>query len=100
MSTSLPLADIGVKALYLLFIWLGSCIAASWLSNRKGFGERPGLATGLLLSLIAIPIWLVWPAKANSTWKREGVLPKRRGRHGARPPARAGGDGGDAPPSG
>jgi len=95
MSTALPLADIGVKALYLLFIWLGSCIVASWLSDRKGFGERPGLATGLLLSLIAIPIWLLWPAKASSTWKREGALPKRRARPGAAPPARPDGDGTD-----
>ena len=56
MSLALPLADIGVKALYLLFIWLASCIVAAWLSDRKGYGERPGLATGLLLSAIAIPI--------------------------------------------
>jgi len=100
MSTALPLADIGVKALYLLFVWLASCIAASWLSDRKGFGERPGLATGLLLSIVAVPIWLVWPAKAHSTWKREGALPKRRARPDVEPPAGAEGDGADAPPPG
>lgn len=100
MSTSLPLADIGVKALYLLFIWLGSCIVASWLSDRKGYGERPGLATGLLLSIIAVPIWLVWPAKASSAWKREGALPRRRARPEVGPPARPEGDGADAPPPG
>ncbi|MFN8175171.1 MAG: hypothetical protein U0T02_08900 [Solirubrobacteraceae bacterium] len=96
MSLALPLADIGVKALYLLFIWLASCIVAAWLSDRKGYGERPGLATGLLLSAIAIPIWLLWPAKSLSAWKREGMLPKRAAR---RTPGRSAvpeGDGGDA----
>ena len=43
-------ADLGVKALYLTYIWLLSAVVASWLSDRKGFGERPGLITGWLLS--------------------------------------------------
>ena len=38
-----PLALIGAKALYLLYAWLIGCIVASWLSDRKGYGERPGL---------------------------------------------------------
>jgi hypothetical protein len=71
------LAVIGAKALWLLYIWLASAIAASWLSNRKGYGERPGLATGLLLSVLAVMIWLVWPARPDSAWKTEGVLPRR-----------------------
>jgi hypothetical protein len=71
------LALIGAKALYLLYIWLGSAIVASWLSNRKGYGESRGLATGLLLSAIGVLIWLVWPAKPDSRWKTEGVLPRR-----------------------
>ncbi|MEA2309609.1 MAG: hypothetical protein QOI65_1895 [Thermoleophilaceae bacterium] len=66
---------IGATALYLLYIWLASAIAASWLSERKGYGERPGLATGLLLSAAAVLIWLVWPAKADSKWKIQGPLP-------------------------
>ena len=69
------LALIGAKALYLLFAWLLGAIVASWLSERKGYGERPGLATGLLLSLVAIPIWLVIPSKADSKWKLQGPLP-------------------------
>ena len=69
------LAVIGAKALYLLFAWLLGAIVASWLSDRKGYGERPGLATGLLLSLVAIPIWLLFPAKADSKWKLQGPLP-------------------------
>ena len=65
-------ALIGVKALYYLYAWLIGAIVASWLSERKGYGERPGLATGLLLSATAILIWLLWPAKADSRWKLQG----------------------------
>ena len=68
-------ALIGVKALYYLYAWLIGAIVASWLSERKGYGERPGLATGLLLSATAILIWLLWPAKADSKWKLQGPLP-------------------------
>jgi hypothetical protein len=71
------LALIGAKALWLLYIWLGSAIVASWLSNRKGYGESPGLATGLLLSAVGVLIWLLWPARADSPWKTEGVLRRR-----------------------
>jgi hypothetical protein len=73
----LVLADLGVKALYLTYIWLLSAVAASWLSNRKGYGERPGLITGLLLSAIGAIIWLVWPARSDSRWKVQGPIPKR-----------------------
>jgi hypothetical protein len=72
-------ALIGAKALYLLIIWLLSAIAASWLSDRKGYGEKPGLATGLLLSFIGVFVWLIWPAKAASRWKVQGAIPKRGG---------------------
>jgi hypothetical protein len=67
------LAIIGVKALWLLYIWLASAIICSYLSARKGFGERPGLATGMLLSAIGVVIWLVVPAKDDSTWRRAGA---------------------------
>ena len=73
------LALIGAKALYLLYIWLASSIIASWLSKRKGYGEKPGLATGLLLSAIAVIVWLVWPAKPDSRWKVQGPIPRRGG---------------------
>jgi hypothetical protein len=71
------LADLGVKALYLTFVWLLSSVGASWLSDRKGFGERPGLITGLLLSAVGLLIWLVWPARGDSRWKVQGAIPKR-----------------------
>ena len=74
-------ALIGADALYLLFIWLASAIAASWLSDRKGYGERPGLATGLLLSAVGVLVWLVWPPRPDSRWKLQGPIP-RRGQRG------------------
>ena len=74
------LALIGAKALYLLWAWLLSAIAASWLSNRKGYGEKAGLATGLLLTVVGVLVWLVWPARADSAWRSEGPIPRRGGR--------------------
>ena len=71
------LAVIGVKALYLLYGWLISAAAAAWLSDRKGYGEKPGLAAGLLLSVVGMIVWLVWPAKSDSRWKVQGPIPRR-----------------------
>jgi hypothetical protein len=73
-------ALIGAKALWLTYLWLGSAILASLISARKGYGERPGLAAGLLLSAVGVIVWLLWPARQDSRWKREGALPRRRGR--------------------
>ncbi len=67
-----PLAIIGATALWLLYLWLLSAIVASYLAERKGYGEKVGLATGVLLSLLAIVVWLVWPPKPNSKWKTLG----------------------------
>jgi hypothetical protein len=91
-------ALIGAKALYLLYAWLAGAIIASWLSERKGYGERPGLATGLLLSLVAILVWLIVPAKADSKWKIQGPLPFGPGGSGETvAEARARGVGDDQP---
>jgi membrane protease YdiL (CAAX protease family) len=68
------LAVIGAKALYLTFAWLASAIVGSWLSDRKGYGEKPGLAAGLLLNVVGVIIFLLWPAKADSRWKVQGPL--------------------------
>jgi hypothetical protein len=70
MTASLILAALGSKAFWLLYVWLGSAWAASSLSNRKGYGEKWGLGSGLLLSAIGVLIWLLVPAKPNSAWKQ------------------------------
>ena len=68
-------ALIGVTALYLLYAWLISAVVASWLSERKGYGEKWGLAFGMLLSVVGVIIWLVWPPRPDSKWKVRGPLP-------------------------
>jgi hypothetical protein len=60
------LALVGAKALYLLLVWLASAIGASELSRRKGYGEKPGLAAGLLLSVLGVIIFAVIPRKKNA----------------------------------
>jgi hypothetical protein len=65
----LPLAVIGAWSLGIIFSWLAFCIIASYLSDRKGYGEKPGLATAMLLSPLAVIIWLLWPARPGSNWK-------------------------------
>jgi hypothetical protein len=68
------IAAIGANALWLTYIWLASAIVASYLSARKGYGEKLGLAFGLLLSLGGVVVWLIWPAKADSRWKLQGPI--------------------------
>jgi hypothetical protein len=67
-------ALMGAAALWFLYLWLVAAILASYLSERKGYGEKLGLAFGLLLSLIGTIIWLVWPAKPDSKWKKIGAF--------------------------
>ena len=63
---------IGATALYLLFGWLACAIIASYLSERKGYTEKPGLAAGLILFVLGPILFLVLPAKKDSAWKRFG----------------------------
>lgn len=72
------LATIGATGLYLLFAWLISAAAGSWISDRKGYGERVGLAFGLLLSAAGLLIVLLLPPRPGSAWKLDGALPRRR----------------------
>jgi hypothetical protein len=71
------LATVGPTALYLLFAWLVSAACASWLADRKGYGERVGRTGGLLLSAVGLLIVLLLPGRPGSAWKVEGPLPKR-----------------------
>jgi hypothetical protein len=77
----IPIGTIGAKALYLLFLWLISAAAGSWLSDRKGYGERLGLTLGLLLSALGLLVVLVLPVRPGSKWRVDGWLPRRRSSH-------------------
>ena len=68
------LAAMGAKALWLLYLWLASAIVASYLSERKGYGSKLGLAFGLLLSAVGAVIWLIVPARADSRWRLQGAF--------------------------
>ena len=72
------LANVGVLALYLLILWLGSAIVAAYMSERKGYGNKPGLASGLLLSVVGAIAWVLVPAKKNSDWRVIGPFPWQR----------------------
>jgi hypothetical protein len=68
---------IGANALYLLFGWLISAAAASWISERKGYGERAGLTLGLLLSAVGLLMVALLPGRPGSKWRVDGRLPRR-----------------------
>jgi hypothetical protein len=70
-------ALIGVTGLYLLFAWLLSAAIGAWITERKGYGERVGLAFGLLLTVVGLLFVLLLPGRPGSLWKTEGPLPKR-----------------------
>ena len=70
-------AYIGIKGLYLLFAWLLSAAIGAWVAERKGYGERVGLAFGLLLTVAGLVIVLLLPSRPGSAWKLEGPIPKR-----------------------
>ena len=75
-------ALIGIKGLYLLFAWLLSAAIGGWVAERKGYGERVGLAFGLLLTVPGLLVVLMLPGRPGSLWKLEGPIP--RGKRGAR----------------
>ena len=69
---------IGATALWLMYLWLACAIVASYLANRKGYSERAGLATGLILHIIGVVIFLALPAKEHSKWKTVGPFGRRK----------------------
>jgi len=73
-------ALLGATGLYILYGWLLSAIVCSYLSSRKGYGERPGLASGLLLLVVGVVIWLFIPARPDSVWKKDGPFGHRTDR--------------------
>ena len=85
-------ALLGAKALYLTYAWLASAIIASYISNRKGYGERPGLAAGLILHVLGVVLWLLWPARKDSRWKVHGPFGRGKKTVAEARAERAGGD--------
>ena len=77
-------ALLGATALWLTYAWLASAIAASYLSGRKGYSERAGLASGLLLNVVGVLVWLIVPPKADSLWKKIGPLGRGKAGKSAR----------------
>jgi hypothetical protein len=63
------LAVIGPEALWLTFVWLASAIVASLFSSLKGYGEKTGLVTGTVLTLLGAFAWALWPPQEISRWK-------------------------------
>ena len=87
---------IGSWALFLMYAWLAAAIVAAYLANRKGYSERTGLASGLILHVIGVIIWLAIPAKSHSKWKTVGPFGRRKAEDIApRAAAAADDDGGD-----
>jgi hypothetical protein len=70
------LAVIGAAALWLTFVWLASAIIASLISDVKGYGEKLGLMTGTVLSVLGAFAWAVVPPREISRWKLHGGLSK------------------------
>jgi hypothetical protein len=68
---------IGIKGLYLMFAWLLSAAIGGWVAERKGYGERLGLAFGLLLTVLGLLIVLLLPGRPGSVWKTDGWFPRR-----------------------
>jgi hypothetical protein len=72
------LAAVGAKALFLLYLWLLSAISSSELSRSKGYGEKVGLGTGLLLTFLGPLIWLAIPPKdATAEWNERKPWQRR-----------------------
>ena len=68
------IAVIGTAALWLTFVWLGSAIIASLLADAKGYGEKTGLVTGTIFSVLGAFAWAVIPPRAISRWKLHSGL--------------------------
>jgi hypothetical protein len=59
----------GAIYLYLMYAWLLSAIFSAELARSKGYSEKSGLGTGLILTVLGVIIWLVIPPKdANAEW--------------------------------
>ena len=72
-------AATGAIYLYLLYAWLLSAIFSAELARSKGYGEKAGLGTGLILSVLGPLIWLMIPPKdENAEWHERKPWQRRR----------------------
>ena len=72
-------ALIGANALFLMYLWLLSAITASYLSGRKGYGDKIGLVFGLLLFVLGPIIWLfVPPRDEHAEWHQRKPWQRRK----------------------
>ena len=72
-------AATGAIYLFLCYLWLLSAITASELSRSKGYGEKVGLGTGLILTFIGPLIWLAIPPKdENAEWHERKPWQRRQ----------------------
>ena len=78
-------ALLGSTALWLLYSWLASAIIASYLSGRKGYGERAGLACGLLLNVVGVIDLADRAAEAGLAVEEGRPVRPRREQEAARP---------------
>ena len=69
----------GAIYLYLCYAWLLSAIVSSELSRSKGYGEKVGLGTGLILTILGVLIWLAIPPKdATAEWHERKPWQRRQ----------------------
>jgi hypothetical protein len=88
-------AAVGAKALWLVYLWLLSAIVAQEFSRSKGYGEKVGLGTGLLLSALGALIWLFVPPKDETAeWHHRKPWQRRRKPREAEMAGEAAGEGG------
>ena len=78
----------GNEPKYLLFFmaWLLGAALSGYLSERKGYGDKAGIATGLCLSLAGAVIWLFRPPRDNSDWRLKGPWGSQRKETAGTPP--------------
>ena len=68
----------GAIYLYLCYAWLLSAIISSELSRSKGYGEKVGLGTGLILTVLGVVVWLIIPPKdATAEWNERKPWQRR-----------------------
>ena len=80
MTVILPIANVGALALYLLFIWLGvGDRRRATCPRARATARRPGLASGLLLSVVGALVWLRRSRpRSGSDWRVVGPFPWQR----------------------